>query len=184
MVCILAKGSVIATSPAYHDHSPQMLLQNFPDTTIEPGRIGIIPTESGGGGKRFQPCRQLSVVSPSNNAVILTKRARVIERKWLRARTKRAYSVVRQFADALGCFVTEFLSSVQEVVTRLPNVVLLDPGRRYHRRQNRTGNQPGDADQPGISRQLMANLIARPADEVACSPRPGQEQRRQHHEPR
>jgi hypothetical protein len=90
MVCILAKGSVIATSPAYHDHSPQMLLQNFPDTTIEPGRIGIIPTESGGGGKRFQPCRQLSVVSPSNNAVILTKRARVIERKWLRARTKRA----------------------------------------------------------------------------------------------
>jgi hypothetical protein len=94
------------------------------------------------------------------------------------------YSVVRQFADALGCFVTEFLSSVQEVVTRLPNVVLLDPGRRYHRRQNRTGNQPGDADQPGISRQLMANLIARPADEVACSPRPGQEQRRQHHEPR
>jgi hypothetical protein len=90
MVCILAKGSVIATSPAYHDHSPQMLLQNFPDTTIEPGRIRIVPTESGGGGKRFQPCRQLSVVSPSNNAVILTKRARVIERKWLRARTKRA----------------------------------------------------------------------------------------------
>src|ERR1700747_418124 len=82
------------------------------------------------------------------------------------------YSVIRQFADALGCFVTEFLSSVQEVVTRLPNVVPLDPGRRYHRRQNRTGNQPGDADQPGISRQLMANLIARPADEVACSPRP------------
>jgi len=27
------KGPVIATSPAYHDHSPQRLLQNFRDTT-------------------------------------------------------------------------------------------------------------------------------------------------------
>jgi hypothetical protein len=27
---------VIATSPAYHDHPPQWLLQNFPDTTREP----------------------------------------------------------------------------------------------------------------------------------------------------
>jgi hypothetical protein len=82
------------------------------------------------------------------------------------------YSVIRQFADALRCFVTNFLSSVQEVVTRLPNVFLLDPGRRYHRRQNRTRNQAGDADQPGIGRQLIANLIARPAGEVACTPRP------------
>ena len=27
------KDPVIATSPAYHDHPPQRLLQNFPDTT-------------------------------------------------------------------------------------------------------------------------------------------------------
>src|SRR5439155_25696302 len=27
------KDPVIATSPAYHDHSPPRLLQNFPDTT-------------------------------------------------------------------------------------------------------------------------------------------------------
>src|SRR5271169_899232 len=33
MVCILAKGSGDCASPAYHDHPPQRLLQNFPDTT-------------------------------------------------------------------------------------------------------------------------------------------------------
>jgi hypothetical protein len=33
MVCILAKGSGDYASPAYHDHPPQRLLQNFPDTT-------------------------------------------------------------------------------------------------------------------------------------------------------
>jgi hypothetical protein len=33
MVCILAKGSGDCASPAYHDHPPQQLLQNFPDTT-------------------------------------------------------------------------------------------------------------------------------------------------------
>src|ERR1700722_11850566 len=33
MVCILAKGSDDCASPAYHDHPPQRLLQNFPDTT-------------------------------------------------------------------------------------------------------------------------------------------------------
>jgi hypothetical protein len=32
-VCILAKGSGDCASPAYHDHPPQRLLQNFPDTT-------------------------------------------------------------------------------------------------------------------------------------------------------
>jgi hypothetical protein len=30
MVCILAKGSGDCASPAYHDHPPQRLLQNFP----------------------------------------------------------------------------------------------------------------------------------------------------------
>src|SRR5438874_13509770 len=35
MVCILAKGSGDYASPAYHDHPPQQLLQNFPDTTQE-----------------------------------------------------------------------------------------------------------------------------------------------------
>jgi hypothetical protein len=34
-VCILAKGSGDCASPAYHDHPPQRLLQNFPDTTRE-----------------------------------------------------------------------------------------------------------------------------------------------------
>jgi len=34
MVCILAKGSGDCASPAYHDHPPQRLLQNFPDTTL------------------------------------------------------------------------------------------------------------------------------------------------------
>src|SRR4051794_21396136 len=34
MVCILAKGSGDYASPAYHDHPPQQLLQNFPDTTL------------------------------------------------------------------------------------------------------------------------------------------------------
>src|SRR6202035_5198345 len=34
MVCILAKGSGDYASPAYHDHPPQRLLQNFPDTTL------------------------------------------------------------------------------------------------------------------------------------------------------
>src|SRR5437763_4164992 len=33
MVCSSPKDPVIATSPAYHDHPPQRLLQNFPDTT-------------------------------------------------------------------------------------------------------------------------------------------------------
>jgi hypothetical protein len=35
-VCILAKGSGDCASPAYHDHPPQRLLQNFPDTTDSP----------------------------------------------------------------------------------------------------------------------------------------------------
>jgi hypothetical protein len=38
-VCILAKGSGDCASPAYHDHPPQQLLQNFPDTTTRWGRI-------------------------------------------------------------------------------------------------------------------------------------------------
>src|SRR5689334_8871442 len=33
MVCILAKGSGDCASPTSHDHPPQRLLQNFPDTT-------------------------------------------------------------------------------------------------------------------------------------------------------
>jgi hypothetical protein len=38
MVCILAKGSGDCASPAYHDHPPQRLLLNFPDT-IESGEV-------------------------------------------------------------------------------------------------------------------------------------------------
>ena len=79
---------------------------------------------------------------------------------------------VGQFADALGCFMTEFLGSVQKAIARLPNVVLLGPGGRYHRRQNHTRDQAGDADQPGIYCQLIANrLLARPANPLAVPAR-------------
>jgi len=40
---------VIAQSPAYHDHSPQRLLQNFPDTTSTvSGRLEVRWTVTGG----------------------------------------------------------------------------------------------------------------------------------------
>src|SRR5215831_14430035 len=38
------KDPVIATSPAYHDHPPQRLLQNFPDTT--PVSLAKVSTNS------------------------------------------------------------------------------------------------------------------------------------------
>src|SRR3954465_6627570 len=41
MVCILAKGSGDYASPAYHDHPPQQLLQNFPDTTDHPPGVRL-----------------------------------------------------------------------------------------------------------------------------------------------
>jgi hypothetical protein len=42
MVCILAKGSGDYASPAYHDHPPQRLLQNFPDTTLASKTSSIV----------------------------------------------------------------------------------------------------------------------------------------------
>src|ERR1700730_17890374 len=45
------KDPVIATSPAYHDHPPQRLLQNFPDTTNGP----VSPGEQRASGPAPQP---------------------------------------------------------------------------------------------------------------------------------
>jgi hypothetical protein len=63
-VCILAKGSVIATSPAYHDHPPQRLLQNFPDTTNSPPIAAPAATSS-------DPSDSVVVMGQSNRITLV-----------------------------------------------------------------------------------------------------------------
>jgi hypothetical protein len=83
---------VIATSPAYHDHPPQWLLQNFPDTTSKEPR------------PRAAPKRKASVTDRRQAALLLPLRG---ARDWEQQSVAKATSNTPRRRKKAGALLLE-----------------------------------------------------------------------------